>query len=65
MPIITLPDGNKKEFDKPVSIMEIAQSIGPGLAKAALAGRVNGELLDTCMQINSDSNVNKYKIIRS
>ena len=58
MPIITLPDGNQKTFDKPVTIMEIAQEIGPGLAKAALAGKVNGMLIDTSLPINTDSNVN-------
>ena len=57
MPIITLPDGNKKEFDKPVSTKEIAESIGPGLAKAALAGKVNGKLIDLCIPIYKDSTV--------
>ncbi len=57
MPIITLPDGNKKSFNKPVTIMEVAESIGPGLAKAALAGRVNGLLFDTSILIKEDSNV--------
>ena len=57
MPEITLPDGSKKNFRSSVTIMEIAESIGPGLAKAAVAGKVNGELLDTCMSINSDANV--------
>ena len=55
MPIITLPDGNQKIFDKAITILEIAESIGPGLAKAAIAGRVNGELLDTCSLIKEDS----------
>ncbi|KZR82633.1 Threonine--tRNA ligase [Prochlorococcus marinus str. MIT 1342] len=58
MPIITLPDGNKKKFDQPVTIMEVAESLGPGLAKAAVAGRVNGVLLDTCIPIEKDSEVN-------
>ncbi|KZR63882.1 threonine--tRNA ligase [Prochlorococcus sp. MIT 1306] len=58
MPIITLPDGNKKKFDQPVTIMEVAESLGPGLAKAAIAGRVNGVLLDTCIPIEKDSEVN-------
>ncbi|WP_320676547.1 threonine--tRNA ligase [Prochlorococcus sp. MIT 1300] len=57
MPAITLPDGSKKNFRSSVTIMEIAESIGPGLAKAAVAGKVNGELLDTCIPINSDANV--------
>lgn len=43
MPIITLPDGSQRSFDNPVSVMEVAQSIGAGLAKATIAGRVNGE----------------------
>ena len=58
MPIITLPDGNKKKFDQPVTIMEVAESLGPGLAKAAIAGRVNGILLDSCIPIEKDSEVN-------
>ncbi|WP_413351790.1 threonine--tRNA ligase [Prochlorococcus sp. MIT 1227] len=58
MPVITLPDGNKKKFDQPVTIMEVAESVGPGLAKAAIAGRVNGVLLDTCIPIEKDSEVN-------
>ncbi len=47
MPVVTLPDGSQRAFDKPLSIRDIASDIGPGLAKAALAGRVNGELVDT------------------
>lgn len=39
MPIITLPDGSQRSFDNPVSVMEVAQSIGAGLAKATIAGR--------------------------
>ena len=58
MPVITLPDGNKKEFDHPVTIMEVAESIGPGLAKAAIAGRVDGILIDTCLPIEDDSKIN-------
>ena len=46
MPIITLPDGSKKVFEKSVTILEIAQSIGAGLAKATIAGKVNDVLLD-------------------
>jgi threonyl-tRNA synthetase len=45
MPIITLPDGTEKSFDQAVSVFEVAKSIGSGLAKAALAGKVNGELV--------------------
>ena len=57
MPIITLPDGSQKNFDKPVNTYEIAKSIGSGLAKAALAGKVNDSLLDTCIPINHDAKV--------
>ncbi len=55
MPIITLPDGSKREFDADVTVFQVAADIGPGLAKAALAGRVNGELVDTSYIINADS----------
>lgn len=58
MPIISLPDGSRKSFDHPVTIMEVAESIGSGLAKAAIAGKVNGELLDTCISIKNNSAVN-------
>ena len=44
---VTLPDGSKRDYENPVSIAEIAESIGPGLAKAALAGRIDGALVDT------------------
>ncbi|WP_320667786.1 threonine--tRNA ligase [Prochlorococcus sp. MIT 1307] len=57
MPVITLPDGKKIDFGKPVTVIQVAEKIGPGLAKAALAGRVNGVLVDTCIPIKSDSNV--------
>ncbi|MDC3092177.1 threonine--tRNA ligase [Prochlorococcus sp. AH-716-M18] len=57
MPIITLPDGSKKVFEKSVTILEIAQSIGAGLAKATIAGRVNDVLLDATIPINKDSKV--------
>ena len=57
MPIITLPDGSKKVFEKSVTILEIAQSIGAGLAKATIAGKVNDVLLDATIPINTDSKV--------
>lgn len=57
MPIITLPDGSKKVFEKAVTILEIAQSIGAGLAKATIAGKVNDVLLDATLPINKDSKV--------
>ncbi|HGO5846755.1 TPA: threonine--tRNA ligase [Mannheimia haemolytica] len=55
MPIITLPDGSQRSFDNPVSVMEVAQSIGAGLAKATIAGRVNGERRDASDIISQDS----------
>ena len=58
MPTITLPDGSKRRFERPVSIKEIAKSIGEGLSKAAIAGKVNDCLLDTCIPIDYDANVN-------
>ena len=57
MPIITLPDGSKKVFEKSVTILEIAQSIGAGLAKATIAGKVNDVLLDATIPISKDSEV--------
>ena len=57
MPQITLPDGSKREFDKAISVADIAASIGAGLAKAALAGRVNGRLVDTSFVVNEDAEV--------
>ncbi len=55
MPIITLPDGSQRTFDHPVSVLEVAQSIGAGLAKATVAGKVNGLLVDACDLIESDA----------
>ena len=55
MPVITLPDGSVRQFDQAVTVNEIAASIGAGLAKAALAGRVDGELVDTSHLISGDS----------
>ena len=52
---ITLPDGSRREFEQPVSVAEIATSIGPGLAKAALAGKVDGQLVDTGFRIDHDA----------
>ena len=57
MPIITLPDGSRREFPQPVSVAELAASIGPGLAKAALAGKVDGRLVDTSHRIAADARV--------
>ena len=55
MPQITLPDGSVRSFDAPVSVLQIAASIGPGLAKAALAGRVDGRLVDASHVIDQDA----------
>jgi threonyl-tRNA synthetase len=57
MPVITLPDGSKREFDQPVTLMQVAEDIGPGLAKATVCGRINGELVDACELISEDSDV--------
>ena len=57
MPTITLPDGSQKQFDSPVSVHQVAESIGPGLAKAALAGRVDDVLVDTSHTIENDSDL--------
>lgn len=54
MPVITLPDGTRKSFDQPLSVAEVAKNIGAGLARAALAGKVNGRLVDTSYEINED-----------
>ena len=55
MPAIRLPDGAVKQFDAPVSVADVAASIGPGLAKAALAGKVDGKLVDTSYVIDRDA----------
>ena len=52
---ITLPDGSRREFPGPVTVAEVAQSIGAGLAKAALAGRVDGQMVDTSFSIDRDA----------
>ena len=55
MPVITLPDGSQKQFNHSVSIHEIAESIGPRLAKAALAGKVDGDIVDTSHMLEDDA----------
>ncbi|HEY9136325.1 MAG TPA: threonine--tRNA ligase [Pseudomonadales bacterium] len=55
MPVITLPDGTQKTFDAAVSVAQVAESIGSGLARAALAGKVNGELKDTSFVMADDA----------
>ncbi|WP_127477107.1 threonine--tRNA ligase [Sulfurivermis fontis] len=55
MPTITLPDGSHRSFDRPVSVQDVAAAIGPGLAKAALAGKVDGRLVDTSHVLDHDA----------
>ncbi len=54
MPVVTLPDGSQRQFEEAVTVADVAASIGPGLAKAALAGKVNGRLVDTSYLIEED-----------
>ena len=54
MPVITLPDGSKREYPQPLTVAEVAASIGAGLAKAALAGKVDGRFVDTSFRIDGD-----------
>ncbi len=55
MPLITLPDGSERKFDHPVSVMDVAADIGPGLAKATLAGEVDGKLVDAAYTVDDDA----------
>ena len=55
MPVITLPDGSQRTFERPVTVAEVAAAIGSGLARAALAGRVDGRLVDTSFRIERDA----------
>ncbi|OOC10858.1 threonine--tRNA ligase [Thioalkalivibrio halophilus] len=57
MPAVSLPDGSRREFDQPVTIMDVAKDIGTGLAKAAVAGKVNGALVDVRHEIDDDAEV--------
>ncbi|MBY5985466.1 threonine--tRNA ligase [Halomonas sp. DP5Y7-2] len=57
MPIVTLPDGSQRTFDSPLSVMELAESIGPGLAKACVAGKIDGVLVDAADLIETDAEV--------
>jgi len=57
MPVITLPDGSKREFSQPVTLMQVAEDIGPGLAKATVCGRINGKLVDACELIEDDAEI--------
>ena len=54
MPVITLPDGSQRSFDNPVSVFDVAMDIGSGLAKASLAGKIAGEIVDTSYLIKDD-----------
>jgi threonyl-tRNA synthetase len=55
MPVVTLPDGSQKTFDKPVTVADVAAAIGKGLARAALAGEVDGRLVDTSHVIDREA----------
>ena len=57
MPVIRLPDGSERRFDEPVTVAQVAASIGAGLARAALAGKVNGQLVDTSFRIENDADL--------
>ena len=57
MPVITLPDGSKKEYDHPVSVYEVAADIGSGLANATIAGEVDGQLCDACDLVEQDASL--------
>ncbi len=57
MPVVRLPDGSERKFDNPVTVAQVAQGIGAGLARAALAGKVNGRLVDTSFLIEQDADL--------
>lgn len=57
MPVITLPDGSRREYPQPITVAAVAKDIGPGLARAALGGKVNGEVVDTSYLLESDAEV--------
>jgi threonyl-tRNA synthetase len=57
MPLISLPDGSQRQFDQPVSVLAIAQDIGPGLARATLAAEVNGKLVDASYVVAEDASI--------
>lgn len=54
---ITLPDGSQRQFDNPITVLDVAKSIGEGLARATVAGKINGELVDACTLIEQDADV--------
>ena len=55
MPLITLPDGSQRQFEQAVTVLDVATDIGPGLAKATLAGEVDGQLVDASFEIGNDA----------
>ncbi|MDX1514261.1 MAG: threonine--tRNA ligase, partial [Gammaproteobacteria bacterium] len=55
MPDISLPDGSRRHYERPVSVREVAEDIGPGLARAALAGKIDGRLVDTSHRVDEDT----------
>ena len=57
MPVITLPDGSQRNYAQPVTVAQVAKDIGPGLARAALAGKVDGQLVDTSFLIDRDASL--------
>jgi len=57
MPVISLPDGSQREFSQAVTLMQVAEDIGPGLAKATVCGRIDGRLVDACELIEKDAQV--------
>src|SRR5688572_28014418 len=57
MPVLTLPDGSRRGYQAPVTVTQLAADIGPGLAKAALACKVDGRLVDTSYEIDCDATV--------
>ena len=57
MPVLSLIDGSKKKFANPVSVMQVAESIGAGLSKATIAGQINGKLVDACTEVKDDSDI--------
>ncbi len=60
MPNITLPDGSVKKYDKPVTVFSVANEIGEGLARAALAGKINNELVDLSHEIAEDADLSHH-----
>lgn len=57
MTVVRLPDGSERIFDHPVTVLDVASAIGPGLARAAIAGKMNGKLVDVSSPINNDSDL--------